>query len=415
MMERHQTGARSHSMTRHHLLMSLLAATFFTGAACDSKPLDTTADGCRVEGKVYKAGETLPSKDGCNTCLCQPGGGVACTQRDCQGDAGTAGCVYGGRQYAVGAGFSSTDGCNTCSCQAGGLVACTERGCLPDAATLACTYNGKQYPVGASFASTDGCNTCGCSEAGVACTKKACPSTPDGGVGAGCRTDSDCRLFDDYCTGCDCRALGTAESDPKCSGAPVACLRAPCSDKVVACEAGKCVARAAQWVPTCGEPVCRGWTAKSGVPLCTTAKEGTSCATVGEECDPKDGCNRLLVCGGARAIICSVSRRDAKKDIHYLGADELREYRDDLMGMKLATWRYKEDPERARLGFIIDDLDARTIGVAADPARGVVDLYGYTSLAVATLQLQARQIAALEQELAELRRALSRRSAPTRH
>jgi hypothetical protein len=41
--------------------------------------------------------------------------------------------------------------------------------------------------------------------------------------------------------------------------------------------------------------------------------------------------------------------------------------------------------------------------VAVDAPRGQVDLYGYTSIAVATLQLQARQIEKLERELATLR------------
>jgi hypothetical protein len=57
-----------------------------------------------------------------------------------------------------------------------------------------------------------------------------------------CSTSADCRLVDDYCTGCDCRALSKSEPDPKCSGTPVNCLIAPCQNHTAACRAGRCVA-----------------------------------------------------------------------------------------------------------------------------------------------------------------------------
>jgi len=40
-------------------------------------------DGCDYEGKHYKAGESFPSSDGCNSCSCGPDGNVACTLRLC--------------------------------------------------------------------------------------------------------------------------------------------------------------------------------------------------------------------------------------------------------------------------------------------------------------------------------------------
>ena len=57
------------------------------------------------------------------------------------------------------------------------------------------------------------CNaSCGiCTPPGGVCVQIACPA-----MGA-CGTDSDCRLFDDYCTGCDCRALGKSDPNPTCS------------------------------------------------------------------------------------------------------------------------------------------------------------------------------------------------------
>jgi hypothetical protein len=118
----------------------------------------------------------------------------------------------------------------------------------------------------------------------------------------------------------------------------------------------------------------------------------------------------LLVCaasdpthGGA----CPISRRAFKRDVEYLAPDDLARYRDELLSLKLATWRYKQDPAaRLHLGFMIDDHER---SVAVDAPRDMVDLYGYTSLAVATLQIQAREIAELKREVARLKRNAARR------
>ena len=64
--------------------------------------------------------------------------------------------------------------------------------------------------------------------------------TPGAGTGA-CKQDGDCRAFSDYCTGCDCRALGKDDRDPACSGPGVRCLVDPCRDKVAVCREGRCV------------------------------------------------------------------------------------------------------------------------------------------------------------------------------
>jgi hypothetical protein len=60
------------------------------------------------------------------------------------------------------------------------------------------------------------------------------------GGGATCRTNSDCRLFSDYCTGCDCRALPTSAPDPTCPGPGVQCLVDPCDRKSAVCAGGAC-------------------------------------------------------------------------------------------------------------------------------------------------------------------------------
>lgn len=158
---------------------------------------------------------------------------------------------------------------------------------------------------------------------------------------------------------------------------------------------------------TCGDPVCRGHTPVSTLPVCSDEMPGDDCDEEGIVCDPEDECNRRVTCatsdpqqapGG-----CPISRRRYKRDIRYLDNAELGQYRDELLRMKLATWRYKHAAERERLGFIIDDNES---SVAVDPQGDVVDLYGYTSLAVATIQLQAQQIEQLRREILELQQRL---------
>jgi hypothetical protein len=65
---------------------------------------------------------------------------------------------------------------------------------------------------------------------------------PEAGAAA-CTVDADCRLFDDYCRGCECRALGKSDPDPTCAGPGVRCLRQPCADRIAVCERGKCAVK----------------------------------------------------------------------------------------------------------------------------------------------------------------------------
>jgi hypothetical protein len=83
------------------------------------------------------------------------------------------------------------------------------------------------------------CNaSCGiCTPPGGVCTQQVCDDPPP----ATCRTAADCRLFSDYCTGCDCRALATGAADPTCNGPGVQCLIDPCDGKSAVCTRGACV------------------------------------------------------------------------------------------------------------------------------------------------------------------------------
>jgi hypothetical protein len=104
--------------------------------------------------------------------------------------------------------------------------------------------------------------------------------------------------------------------------------------------------------------------------------------------------------------MCPISRRAAKRNIHYLGDQDRARLRDQLLELKLATYEYALPglPDGAHLGFIIDDVGHESPSIAADGDH--VDLYGYASLAVAAIQAQAREIAVLQRELAVLRAEL---------
>ena len=129
----------------------------------------------------------------------------------------------------------------------------------------------------------------------------------------------------------------------------------------------------------------------------------------GTLCDPGDACNAHLMCTDTDPRMqpggCPISKRSFKDDIHYLSPAAVGERYQALLGVKLAEYRYKTEAPGGtpHLGFIIDD------GVPAEALRAShdqVDLYGYTTLTVAAIQSQAREIEALKAEVAELRALL---------
>ncbi len=142
-----------------------------------------------------------------------------------------------------------------------------------------------------------------------------------------------------------------------------------------------------------------------------TETAGAPCSCLGEKCDPSDDCNRLLECATSDPTnggMCPISRRAYKKNVQYLGARDLDRLRADLLSFRLASYQYDlpgADPA-THLGFIIDDV-APSPAVAANGTN--VDLYGYTSMAVAALQTQQREIDELEREVKTLHAALARR------
>jgi hypothetical protein len=126
--------------------------------------------------------------------------------------------------------------------------------------------------------------------------------------------------------------------------------------------------------------------------------QATDCPVVGEMCCGV-GASPNYHCGQ----ICPISRRDAKQDIDYLDGERRRELADEILRYKLATYRYRTDGDHGplHLGFIIDDVEP---SMSIAPNGDSVDLYGYTSMAVAALQEQSQRIEALERELKDLKR-----------
>ncbi|MBI5515291.1 MAG: hypothetical protein HY909_16050 [Deltaproteobacteria bacterium] len=135
---------------------------------------------------------------------------------------------------------------------------------------------------------------------------------------------------------------------------------------------------------------------------------GSACGREGLEC--RYGCEgpRQVTCRSGRWSNegafdqCPISRRSAKRDIHYLTEREVEALARELQRLPLATWEYR-DPAlqgRRRLGFLLDDAPG---SFASDLEHGQVDLYGYTSLLAAAVQSQGRELSALRRELAALR------------
>jgi hypothetical protein len=114
----------------------------------------------------------------------------------------------------------------------------------------------------------------------------------------------------------------------------------------------------------------------------------------------------LTTCDTSLNSPCSaLSQRRHKKDIGYLSREDERRLADELMSFRLATYHYTNESasDPRRLGFIIDDV-APSAAVATDGEH--VDLYGYMTMAVATLQVQHEQIVALQKQVDDLKQQL---------
>lgn len=292
-------------------------------------------------------------------------------------------------------------GCKVTGCGTGEF--CNSSGnCCP---ALGCNPN---CPYGILL-SDKGCDTCQCKPAPA----KTCNPLSMSPV-AQCAATEFCAVPDGVC----------GSSEGKCTLKPSVCTKelkqvCGCDAKTydnpcLAAAAGVSIAKSGACVPpatglnfyvSCGYPVCGAeWQPTPGVALCTTEQVGAPCTSEGQTCDPKMGCGQMFVCAKSDPKLqgCPKSRAKYKADITYIDGTQRQRLAAELLDTRLATYRYTAagPAGKRHLGFIIDD---QPLGAAVDPQRDMVDLYGYLSLSVATLQEQQQQIHQLRQELQDLR------------
>jgi hypothetical protein len=216
---------------------------------------------------------------------------------------------------------------------------------------------------------------------------------------------------------CGCAAQGTIADDGTLNlsgGSPTG------NAATVSCNsAGMCATTFASptnltWYTTCGGALCRPPAEDAGtVPSCAAA--GTACTTKGETCgNPNYNCGSVLICDDHDPKIggCPISTRKAKDDIQYVEAPELQRLHDEMIATRLATYRYKgpfvdpKDPNTKHLGFIVEDQPQ---SLSVDRGHDRVDLYGYVSMAVATMQVQEKELATLRRELSQVKEACQKK------
>jgi hypothetical protein len=173
------------------------------------------------------------------------------------------------------------------------------------------------------------------------------------------------------------------------------------------------------WYTSCGDPVCNGYGGPwEGVPACgADIVEGAPCDVEGATCDFMSECNAVMVCAASDPKLedpgCPISRAEFKQDIAYLDANQRDAFYQQVLDMRMATWRYRARTDgKNHLGVILEDGEDQ---VWADPAHDRVDLYSYGSLAIVGVQQQADELAelraavsALQSEVVELREQAER-------
>ena len=299
-------------------------------------------------------------------------------------------------------GPSATCECGVCTKRCTDSTECTEAGELgscadpsSDGPTELC---GVAPPQGLCLPECLSDTDCERFGAGFACRDSHCVEV---NLGVTCMNDGDCPAASSCnAGGCTCDPQPTCVSPQDLRCTPTGDPRLNCLD----CECvGEPPTDDLTWFTTCGDPVCAGHR-PSGLPECSTQTEGNACSSEGAQCDLVNACNSNLVCARTDPKLapggCPISRRRYKRDIEYLSPDDLNAALEELTSLPLARYRYREGGNREHLGFILEDVEP---SVAVDAPRDRVDLYSYTSLAVAALQAQARRIEALEAEVQALR------------
>lgn len=251
--------------------------------------------------------------------------------------------------------------------------------------------------------STDGAGRIGDRDGGTGGTAGSGGTTGTGGTSGAGGTPQACQTKNDCAVPAICRM---------CPDGGASCATAECVNGKCVTTYPPCVGTLTWW-QTCGTPTVCGIpsTDASTANACSPAQGqtiGLSCTTPGAQCDYDVSCGTQLICATSDPTnggMCPVSRAQYKQDIRYLSTDERATLADELQSIPLVRYRYKDAPERDHLGFIIEDIEPSP---SVDSARDRVDLYGYTSMAVAALQQQHEDIVALRRQVQELEARLSR-------
>jgi hypothetical protein len=99
---------------------------------------------------------------------------------------------------------------------------------------------------------------------------------------------------------------------------------------------------------------------------------------------------------------CPVSSRTKKTDVHYLDEAERDALVREITSLRLASYRYTDDPEMGvTTGFILEDSPDASFVMKQ---RGRVNEHGYVGALVATIQAQQASIRRLEARVEELGR-----------
>ena len=134
---------------------------------------------------------------------------------------------------------------------------------------------------------------------------------------------------------------------------------------------------------------------------------GNPCTKDGETClyiESESGHPGYVTCRKEQVKdpICPISKRAAKDQIKYLSREDQNKIVDEILNLKVTTYRYKSDfgdPKEPQMGFIIDDVPNASF-LAKD--RRHVNLYAYISAAVLTIQQQQAAIDELKRKIVQL-------------